>query len=264
MLNLIKYEFIRKYKLIAGTIITALALNVFLITRGLGGSATFLVLLPLVLSVLFIADIVKMYSDDLNNKTGYMLFMTPNSGYKIISSKLLTAVIEGFGLLLIYFLFFLLNAIYIVVSLGEAVDFANIISIINNIFSGSLIFNFNLVHLFIFLLTVLVFIIAFITTIYTSITIRKSLFSEIKFGGLLSFIIFIFINWMVTTISGWFYGFTSNIPPFYESMNTITNTGRFEPEALMMVFLPMIAVSILQIIALTVLSGYLLEKKINL
>ena len=231
MLNLIKYEFIRKYKLIAGTIITALALNVFLITRGIGGSATFLVLLPLVLSVLFIADIVKMYSDDLNNKTGYMLFMTPNSGYKIISSKVLTAVLEGFALLFIYLIFLLFNGAYIAVSMGNEIDFSQIIRVVNNLLSGSL--GFNLGHISVFLLAALTFIIAFITTVYTAMTIRKSIFSEI-------------------------------ITPYYDSIDIVSSTGRIAAGELAMILLPMIVVLIVQAIALTGISGYLLEKKINL
>jgi hypothetical protein len=259
MLNLIKYEFIRRYRLISIILITMLALNILLLTRGVGGSMLFLVLSPIVLYIFYLADIIRMCSDDLNKKTGYMLFMTPNSGYKIIWSKLMAAILEGFGLLLIYFLFFIGNGTYIVASIGEVVDFSNILSIINNMFEGSLILGFDLVSLFIVLLTVLIFIIAFITTVYTAMTIRKSLFSEVKFGGLISFIIFLLINWIITYISGWLYGL------YYEPMSaTIVSTGSFTQETFIMALLPMIAVSIIQIIALTGLSGYLLEKEINL
>ena len=264
MLNLIKYEFIRKYRLVFMILITILALNLFLLTRGVGGSMLFLVLSPIVLYVFYLADIIRMYSDDLNKKTGYMLFMTPNSGYKIISSKLLAAILEGFGLLLIYFLFIIVNSIYIIISIGEVVDFRRILSSINNILSGSLGYSFNLIYLFITLFSILVFIIAFITTAYTAMTIRKSLFSEIKFGGLISFIIFLLINWITTYVSSWLYGLLSNISPYYESMDIILSTGRFNQETLIMILLPMISVAIIQTITLTGFSGYLLEKKINL
>lgn len=260
MLNLIKYEFIRKYKLIAVTIITAIALNIFLITRGVGGSATFLVLFPIVLFVLYLTDIIKMYSDDLNNKTGYMLFMTPNSGYKIISSKLLTAVLEGFALLLLYFIFTLINGAYIVVSTGAQIDYSQIIRVVDNLLSGSL--GFSLSHIFISLTATLAFFLAFITTVYTAMTIRKSIFSEIKFGGLLSFIIFLCINWGISVISSRLFDI---ITPYYDSItNAIFSAGRATPEELALILLPMTAFSIIQAIALTGISGYLLEKKINL
>lgn len=87
MLNLIKYEFIKKYKLALITLILSVALNLYFIAKGVAGSPTFLALFPIIMSVIYIGDIIKMYSDDLNKKSGYMLFMTPNSGYKIIVSS---------------------------------------------------------------------------------------------------------------------------------------------------------------------------------
>lgn len=256
MLKLIKFEFIRKYKLLTMTLISAIVLNILAISRGAGGSAMFLMLFPIVLSVLYLVDIIKMYSEDLNKKTGYMLFMTPNSGYKIISSKLLTAVIEGFIILLIYFIFILINGMYIVISMGGEIDYSQIIRVVDNLLSGSL--GFSLGHVLVFLLAALTFLIAFITTVYTAMTIRKSVFSEIKFGGLFSFIIFLCINWGISFISG------KIIAPYYDSIDSISQSGNVTAQGLAMLLLPAIAVFILQAIALTGISGYLLEKKINL
>jgi len=256
MFNLIKYEFLRKYKLILITIISALIINLFLITKGVAGSSSFLVLFPLVLSVLYISDVIRMFSDDLNKKTGYMLFMTPNSGYKIIVSKLVTAVLEGLAILILYFVFILLNGTYIVFTTGDYINFNEVLRAINMLLSGSL--GFNLGHVFVFLFTILVFIIGFIVTAYTAITIRKSIFSEIKFGGLLSFIIFIGLNWIISFTSDKFF---SVLSPYYHSYANLNNISANE---LVIILFPIIAVSILQSILLTVCSGYLLEKKINL
>lgn len=259
MLKLIKFEFLRKYKLLTMTLISAIALNILAISRGAGGSTMFLVLFPMVLSVLYLVDIIKMYSEDLNKKTGYMLFMTPNSGYKIISSKLLTAILEGFALLLMYFIFILINGVYIAVSMGSEIDYSQIIRVVDNLLSGSL--GFSLGHVIIFLLAALTFLIAFITTVYTAMTIRKSIFSEIKFGGLFSFIIFLLINWGLSFISSKFFKIIS---PYYDSIDSISTTGKVTAGGLAMILLPMIAVLLIQTIAFTGISGYLLEKKINL
>ena len=256
MFNLIKYEFLRKYKLILMTIISALIVNLFLITKGVAGSTSFLVLLPLVLSVLYISDVIRMYGDDLNKKSGYMIFMTPNSGYKIIVSKLVTAVLEGLAILLLYFVFILLNGTYIIFTTENYINFNEVLRAINMLLSGSL--GFNLGHVFVFLFTILVFIIGFIVTAYTAMTVRKSIFSEIKFGGLLSFIIFIGLNWITSFISGKFF---SVLSPYYDSYNNLNNVSANE---LVVILFPIIAVSMLQSILLTVCSGYLLEKKINL
>jgi len=264
MLKLVKYEFMRKYKLLTMILVTAVVLNIFLALKGVEGSILFLLISPVVLYLLYLMDIIKMYGDDLNKKTGYMIFMTPNSGYKIITSKLLTAVLEGFGLIFAYFLFVIANGIHLVISLGEYAGFRRVINATNDILSGSLGYNFNLVYLFEFLLIAVVVIIAFITTVYTAITIRKSLFSEVKYGGLLSFIIFLLINWIISSISDWFFDFLSNIEPFKNAVNNLINTGGFAPDTVAMFFMPVLILAIVQIVALTAFSGYLLEKKINL
>ncbi len=258
MLNLIKYEFVKKYRLISMILITALALNVLAITSGIGGVTTFLVLAPIVAYIFYLVDIIKMYSDDLNKKTGYMIFMTPNSGYKIIASKLITAVLEGFGLLLFYFILIIINGGFIVISTGAEIDYSRIITVVDNFISGN--FGFNLGHVFIILFTILMLIIGFITTIYTAITIRKSILSDVKFGGLLSFIIFLGINWLLSKISTRVFDM---ITPYFDSLNNIS-TGSVTPSDLAIIFIPMILASLVQIIVLTGISGYLLEKKINL
>lgn len=259
MLKLIRFEFMRKYKMLAMTLLAAVSLNVLAISRGVGGSTMFLALFPLVLSILYLVDIIKMYSEDLNRKTGYMLFMTPNSGYKIIASKVVTAILEGFSLLALYFIFILINGAYIGLAMGSEIDFRQIIRGVDSLLSGSL--GFTLSHVIIFLLAVLTFLIAFITTVYTAMTIRKSIFAEIRFGGLFSFIIFLMINWILSAISGKFFEI---IKPYYDSIDPVSSSGMISAQAFAMLLLPMILVLIVQAIAFTGISGYLLEKKINL
>lgn len=258
MLNLIKYEFIKKYRLISMIVITALALNALALSSGIGGITTFLVLAPIVSYIFYLVDIVKMYSDDLNKKTGYMLFMTPNSGYKIIISKLLTSILEGLALLFFYFIIIIINGAYIAISTGAVIDYSQIIKVVDNFLSG--FFGFNLSHIFMFLFAILIVILAFITTVYTAITIRKSILSDVKFGGLFSFIIFLGINWLLSQISTKLFDI---ITPYLDPLNNIAS-GRVSPDDLAIIFIPIIVASLVQIIALTGISGYLLEKKINL
>ncbi len=255
MLKLIKYEFAKKYKLISITLIISVLLNLFLITRGEAGSGVFLVFFPMVISIFYMVDIIKMYSDDLNKKSGYMLFMTPNSGYKIIVSKLLTAVIEGLAIMLLYFIFILINGSYIIFTSGNYVNFKDIIYTINHLLSGS--FGFNLFHVFMVLLTSLLFLISFLTTAYTAMTIRKSIFSEIKFGGALSFLIFLLLNWGISYISSRFFDL---LTPYYGSFSMMRPTAA----EFTRILLPINAMSIIQSVILTLCSGYLLENKINL
>lgn len=256
MIKLIKYEFIKRYKPISITLIASILLNIYLISKGPDGSIVFLVTFPMIIGVLFIVDIIKMYSDDLNKKSGYMLFMTPNSGYKIIVSKMITAVIEGLAILLLYFIFIIINGAYISFKSGIKINFNDIFYVLNNIISGN--FGFNLAHIFVFLLTVLLFLISFLTTIYTAMTIRKSIFSETKFGGVLSFVIFLLLNWGISFVSSKFFNV---LEPYYY---TFDFSSQVTASQLAHSFLPLNILSIVQIILLTLCSGYLLEKKINL
>lgn len=258
MLNLIKYEFIRKYKLILMTLASAVIFNLIAVIKGgAGGSSVFLAFFPFAMIFLYTGDVIKMYSEDLNKKVGYMLFMTPNSGYKIIVSKVLTAVLEGFSILLLYFIFIFINGIYIIFANEVSINYNEVLDAINMFLNGS--FGFNLGHIFVLLIAFVLFIISFILTAYTAITIRKSIFSEIKFGGFLSFVIFIALN----TFSSYAFSKILNLfSPYYDSF--VNLESRISVAELTAVLMPVIILFIVESAILTMGSGYLLEKKINL
>lgn len=256
MLNLIKYEFVKKYKLILITLISSVVLDLYLFTKGMEGSSIFLVLFPTVMSILYMVDVIKMYGDDINKKSGYMLFMTPNSGYKIIVSKLITAVIEGFAILLIFFIFILINGSYINYLSGANINFNDIVYMVNRLMTGSL--GINLGHMLIFSLTGLLMLISFFTTVYTAMTIRKSIFSEMRFGSVLSFLIFLLINWGISTLSSGILNSLSN------TYNSFIFSAMPTASEMFHMLLPINALFIAQSVILTLCSGYLLEKKINL
>lgn len=261
MLKIIKYDLMKKYKLISIVLVITALMNLLSIVKlGMEGSALFLGLFPMAMILLYVIDIIKMYSDDLNKKSGYMLFMTPNSGYKIIVSKVITAILESFAILLIYFIFIVINALYIsaVQGFNLNININELVEAINMFLSGSL--GFNLGHLFLILFTILIFAIGFILSAYTAITVRKSIFSESKFGGFFSFIIFVALNWLTSYVSG---KIMSILPSDYNiivnNFETFISAGE-----LAVILLPVIILSIVESILMAIGSGYLLEKKINL
>jgi len=260
MIKIIKYDFIKKYKLLLITLISAILLNLLSVAKGEAtGSIGFLISFPIIMAILYIGDIIKMYSDDLNKKSGYMLFMTSNSGYKIIISKVITAILEGITILLIYLVFILINSIYIsyIQGFNIGINIKEVIQMINQVLYGTL--GLNLGHVFVFLATSLTFVISFILSAYTSITIRKSVFSEVRLGGFLSFVIFVALNWITSYA-------TSNVvrllSPYYDNIHITGNI--ISANQLLMGLLPLMILSIMESILMTIVSGYLLEKKINL
>lgn len=252
MLNLVKYELIKKRKLILAAIAVSVILNIYLCSSYKDeGFVLFLSLFILVMPILYIVDVIKIYSDDINKKSGYLLFMTPNSGYKIIVSKLITAVIEGAAIILLFIIFTIVNSIYFSYISGYTINVREIIYV-TNLMTKELGINFG--HLLTFSLTAILALLGFFTTVYTSMTIRKSIFSEIKFNGALSFIIFLLLNWGIARLSNVVLD-NSNFNSF---MDPYTALEWFVE------LLPMNIFYAVQTAILTFCSGYLLENKINL
>lgn len=102
MLKMMKYEYRRGvFPLLV--VITALAAAELLFVIGIfakkdllaGLGITFLMLGGFASFMFVLIYGVIIYSQDLKNKTGYMVFMTPISNYKIIGAKLLSILLTG-------------------------------------------------------------------------------------------------------------------------------------------------------------------------
>jgi hypothetical protein len=266
MLKLIKYEFIKKSKLLLILLITAILANLAVaVAFGEYGIGLFLGLTPIALIILYLYELIRTYSDDLNKKTGYMLFMTPNSGYKIIGSKLIFIITEGLILFVSYLIFLFINICAL--ALKATGDFSEIThavnEIINAVNSGVIAqFGINLGDVLLIVLMILVSAIVFTLIVYSAMTIRKSIFSDIKYGGIISFIIFIGLNYV--------YGKLANLISTAFQFEVITeriNTNfamTYPSSAMFEMFGITIAFNVIISILLLLGSGYLIEKKINL
>ncbi len=252
MLSLIKYEFIKKQKVFAIAAISAILLNLVIALKyGEIGIGVYFGLLSVAMFILYIVDVILMYSRDLNNKSGYMIFLTPNSGYSILGSKVITAVLEGIIMLVFYTLLIFFT---LLITMGHKafidIDFMNI----------DLSFGFTIGHLIISLVLALLLSVQFILTIYTAITIRKSVLANVKFKGLFSFLIFIGLNYVISVL----YSLIGKLP-FMPDTNIsirpdlIMNTNEYIAPLLTMALIVAVICTVL-----TLISGYLLEKKINL
>ncbi len=266
MLKLIKYEFIKKSKLLLILLVTAILANIGLgLAYGENGMGMFLGLSPLVLGIIYLYELIKTYSDDLNKKTGYMLFMTPNSGYKIIGSKLITIILVGFIFFTSYMIFVLANlsiiAYKMVGDFSLIADGINqLIEGLNMLISGTL--GINIGDLLLIFIVGIVSSIVFVLTVYAAITIRKSIFSNTKFGGLLSFIIFVIINVIYSNLAelvGNMFKIETIVTEISANL-TVTHPS----SQIFLLFAAMIVFNCIIASILMLGSGYLVEKKINL
>jgi hypothetical protein len=100
MMKLMKYELLRRKQLLIGALLAILVLEgitVYAIYRGgnwnvLATILTFLLVIGTMLLPI-LNTVTKLYAD-YKQKQGYMLFLTPQSGYKILWSKTLYGAIE--------------------------------------------------------------------------------------------------------------------------------------------------------------------------
>jgi hypothetical protein len=200
MLNLIKHEFLKSRSiLIVVSAIFAIIEIIFLISGFSGINGIFIVSSMLI--VFFISFIVfgyliyslMLYDMDISHKhkNGYMVFMTPNSTYKIIGSKLLASTIVEIVFGIIVSLIFIMDIklsfkfTSIAIDSNFLNDFSNITAYISDI-PFSTIFLMYLNTFSEFTLTVAV--------IYLSRMLYDTVFYNIKAGAAIAFGCFILIN----------------------------------------------------------------------
>ena len=201
MLNLIKYEF-RKTWALKGIIlvITAIFEAMFLIgmlvdSDNMTGLSVCLLCLETMFGV-FIIGVFGVYtlSKDLNTKRSYMLFMTPNSSYKILGAKL----IENATSIFLGGIFFIVLGIADITALlsysGELSTFVDIMVEVFNLAEM------DSTYIFVSGIHSLSWWAYIVVVGFFAVIISSSLLNGRKYNGLISFILFLFIAITVSKI----------------------------------------------------------------
>ncbi|MDN5351896.1 MAG: hypothetical protein PWQ12_815 [Clostridiales bacterium] len=195
MLKLLKFEFNRKRLVLLIALAATLLGEVLALAKYYSIEASFrdftggeyLALLMVVLligfSILYLIDLIGLMRQDMFKQEGYMLFMTPNSGYKILGAKLLFAFLEGIAMVGVYFVLLLINFELI----GPQLFQLNLLDW-HGIQSDEWILIVKVLFLVVFA------IIEFALTVYFSFAIFKGLFNNNRFKGLITFGIFIGVS----------------------------------------------------------------------
>lgn len=204
MLKLMKYEFLRRQRVFLIALVILLFIEgaiIFCIYKGNAWIALGIILGLLLCygSVLFVfIDSIASYSMDLNQKSGYSLFLTPTSGYKIIASKALISFIELLIVIGIVFGFVFLDIKFIDLRYSDQIS-----EMTKAMIAGLKEVGF-IPEIKVIVATVFVFFLEWFNMIMVAIlamTIRKTLLSNIKLGWLISFIFFIAIYTTLSTIT---------------------------------------------------------------
>lgn len=194
MFNLIKYEMKKTMgvKLIA-LALTAIIEVIYLIAIARESENTEAVTIT-VLSLAGIVAIatmgiysIRLLSKDLNTKQSYMLFMTPNSSYKILGAKYIE---NGVSIILAAAFYVLLGMLNITLLLSKYGELEEIFDLFRELF-GSLFVYLDAEYFISSIFAGVANWLFVIATAYLAVTISATILNGRKHNGLLSFILFV-------------------------------------------------------------------------
>lgn len=208
MLKLMKYEFRKQAWSKALILFLAGLLEVvFFIAvaieheKSLGVSVAGMMMLGSI-SLMYVSfECIMTFSSEMKTKTGYMLFMTPNSAFKIVGAKILSA---GIQILLTGLAFGALAVIDISVGVIRFDGIAKMKEIFMRFLSAFTHIDWDLETIFLWLFAVLIAWFSFIVLAFLSITLSTTVLSNSKLKGFVSFVLFIALmlifSWLINKI----------------------------------------------------------------
>lgn len=190
---------------------------------------------------------INTYSRELNNKTSYMVFMTPNKAIKIIGSKLLFTFMNGFIVALVLILLGMLDMKMLLTLWGEEVSMLEmILDMLKN-------FGFNAAEIAYSIVGGIVsFLVSFfmaVTLAYFCITLTATVLQNKKIKGLISVVLYLVVIFAANKIGG-------ILPRLYEQPETMAQ-AYFAGLPRMLFFLILIASAVVG-------TSQLLERKVSL
>ena len=211
MFNLIKYELIKQRgsKLIALGIFAILEviflLGVLLEKDGfLGFGMGFLAIVSIVFIFWLGIEAIFTLSNDMKNKSGYMLFMTPQSVYKIMAGKVLSSIITIIIAMACIALLALADMTILLVRFSSIKEFTNMVRDMTEAFTG---IDFSWQSGLGFLIMLILSWISMVAAGFVAVTISNTLLANLKAKGLISFVIFIAVGIISSYILNILYGF---------------------------------------------------------
>jgi len=133
------------------------------------------------------------FSNDLKQKCSYMLFLTPHTSYSIVGAKVLAAAIQ---IILAGIAFFLVYSLDIAVLVGKYNQLEVLKEMINQFLTEVFSLNIQLQDIIGVVSVIITAWISVITVAFFSITLSTTFLANFKLKGVVSFLIFIAINYV--------------------------------------------------------------------
>ena len=213
-----------------------------------GGSASFLILFACFSYFFFLVLAIMNYSKEMNSKSSYLIFMTPNTPLSILSAKMLMILLVGLTSLLVYALIFWLDIRLLVAFYPDAE------------MTGDLLTGFarglgvDLPELGFTLLAMLIAMIVtffmLVALAYLAITLSATFLQNFRFKGWISFGLFLALFMAITWVDNHL------VPDLYH------NPASWQQ--LWITILPSCLYYIVLMILSTIASSRLLEKHVSL
>jgi hypothetical protein len=196
MFQLLKYEIMKKWKIFIYALFTLFLaegyiLYQFLVKSNWEFAMAIFGLLGSFGLLFILIDSIYSYSQELNNKTGYMLFLTPRSGYQILGAKIIISFVELLiGFIIYMFLVFINYEILMRILNEGSMDFYRMLFELLNPTIDTVYIVLSPIFAWFTLIIVAFF----------SITLSTTFLAQRKFKGIISFILFILIFSVSTRI----------------------------------------------------------------
>jgi len=204
MLKLMKYEF-RKQAFSKIVILVLVGLIELLFFFGVAsskekviGTSMMLLIFFTIGALFFLAfESILTYSNDLKLKCSYMLFLTPNTSYSIVGAKVLSAGIQIILAGLAFFAVFALDGAVLIAKYDAIAEVKRMfLELVSQLFQLDIAFS-DVVSVVAVIITGWI---STITVAFFSITLSTTFLANSKLKGIVSFAIFIGLNYLYSYI----------------------------------------------------------------
>ncbi len=253
MFNLVKYELKGHVKELTIIISSVILLSLLLYTRinvwEQGAVFVCSVMISFAAMVLVFIWNIMLFSRDMYEESGYLLFTLPKKGYSILGGKLLTALCQ---VILVGIVVGLFNFITFTQTVP---DWKNVISEITKVISYKFVAFSVLTSVFQY--------VSLLVLIYFSISLSKVAIKKKKLGKLSAFVIFVVSSLIIGKTAD---ALTTVFPQTF-SISMVSNTMQSvmnNAHEVIPVNISLLVFDIVLCVAIFIVTSYILEKKIDL
>lgn len=254
MLKLMKYEFRknRNVLLVIGGGLLLLQLYYMLSCLAeddghITAAGSLLILWSMVCFFTVFVLAVTNYSKELNSKSSYLIFMTPNTSFTIIFSKMLTILLMGIAIAVLFCFLTVLDLNLLHMAMPEVEDF---MTLMNQFLEG---LNIHVGEALLSALSgVLLFLVDFFSIVsvaYLAITLSATFLQNSRLKAPISVVVFLAATYLINRVA-------NLLPLLYEQPQTILES--------FLAILPVTLFNLVILVLCVFLSGKLLDQKVSL